>query len=133
MYQASVKPLDPKSRLEGLGRVRDGFLRSMVGDAPVFRVEKTGTKVDVGHWFGKVAVWISILEDEMILLAVGRRPFSERVAFDELGKTQYNHVTGEVVLAPAEASAIKTLRLSPLVALDILAYLLRGEDRDGHS
>ena len=127
----SMEPLDNASRLDRLGSARGEFLQSMIGDAPVFHVERTRTRVDVGQWFGKVAVWISILENEMILFAVGRRPFAERIAFDELSESQYNHVTGEVVLAPNEASAIKSLKLPPLAALDVLAYLFRGENQDG--
>ena len=127
----SMEPLDSASRLDRLGSARGEFLQSMIGDVPVYHLGKTGTKVDVGHWFGKGAVWISILENEMILFAAGRKPFAERIAFDELNESRYNHVTGEVVLAPTETIALGTLKLPPLAALEVLAYIYCGENQDG--
>ena len=117
-------PLDHAERRARLGAARWRFVESVVSDAPIFDVRKTGTKVDVGYWLGKRRIWLCVLEREMLLFALGRRPYVERIALQELGETQYNHVTGELVLAPAETASVGALKLAPLAALEILAHLV---------
>jgi len=127
----SVAPLDRAERRIRLGTARWRFLESVVGEASVFHVRKTATKVDVGYWLGKRRVWACLLEKELLLFARGRRPYVERIPLAELKCSRYNHVTGELVLAPIETAAVKALKVPPLAALEILAYIYRGDEQDG--
>ncbi len=89
----------------------------------ISRVFRTGTPIDVGSWFGRRRVWACVLENELLLVARGRHPHIERVPFDRLQDSLYNHVTGEVVLGPAENVKVTRLRLSPVEAVQLLRCL----------
>ena len=89
------------------------------GGASVFR---TRTRVDTGGWLGKSRVRVCLTGDELVLFAAGRRPFVERIPVPSLGESFYNHVTGEVALAPAEGARVKRLRIRP-----VEGYALLGE------
>lgn len=89
----------------------------------ISRVVRTGTRVDVGSWICRRRVWACVLEGELLLVAHGRRPYVESVPFEGLTASLYNHVTGELVLAPAEGARVTRLRLSPLEALELLGCI----------
>jgi len=125
----SAAPLDRAERRARLGRLRQ-FVESVVGEAGMFHVRKTATKVDVGYWLGKRRVWACLLEKDLLLFAQGRRPYVERIPLAELRESRYNHVTGQLVLAPIEAAAVKALKVPPLAALEILAYIYRGGEQN---
>lgn len=127
----SATPLDRAERRTRLGRARRRFVEALLGQASIFHVRKTGTKVDVGYWLGKRRVWACLLEQELLLFARGRRPYVERIPLAVLRESRYNHVTGELVLAPFETVAVKALKVTPLAALEILAYIYRGDEQDG--
>jgi hypothetical protein len=127
----SATPLDRAERRTRLGWARRRFVESVLGQASIFHVRKTGTKVDVGYWLGKRRVWACLLQQELLLFARGRRPYVERIPLAMLRQSRYNHVTGELVLAPCETAAVKALKLTPLAALEILAYIYRGDEQDG--
>jgi len=129
--QPRTTPLDDAQRRACLGRARERFLKRVIGDAGVFHVRRTDTKIDVGYWLGKRRVWACVLEEELLLFARGRRTYVERIPLGELCSSRYNHVTGEIVLAPAATTRVKTLKMPPLAALEILAHLCGGDRRDG--
>ena len=126
----SDQPLTRDQRVDRLGEPLNRFLESLIGDQDVYRVHRTRTKVDVGHWSGKRRIWCCLLGDELLLFAQGLRPFVERIPFAGLHESQYNHVTGEIVFAPIEDTTIQTLRIAPLDALEVLANIRTG-DRHG--
>ncbi len=128
----SDQPLANGERLVCLGEPLNRFLESLIGDQDVYRVQRTRTKVDVGHWTGKRRLWCCLLAEEMLLFAKGRRTFVERMPRNELRESQYNYVTGEIVLAPIENTQVQTLNVEPLDALEILAYICTG-DKHGSS
>ena len=123
----SDQPLDSDQRLARLGEARNEFLNTLIGDRGVYHLLRTDTKVDVGYWTGGRRVWSCLLDDELLLFALGRRSFVERISFEDLGESQYNHVTGEIVLAPIEITKVQTLRVPPLAALEMLT-IIRNED-----
>jgi hypothetical protein len=57
---------------------------------------------------------------EVILLAVARRRYLERVACDGLFRKQYCAATGQLLLAPVEGLEVSRLALSPAEALQVL-------------
>ena len=124
---ANREPLDGTARRALLGRARGRFLDSLIGDAPVYCLLRSGTKIDVGSWFGKRSVWTCVSDREMVLFATGKRPYVERIPLRKLHHSQYNHVTGQLVLAPVESTRAGGLKLSPLRGLEILSHIRRGE------
>jgi hypothetical protein len=68
-------------------------------------------------------------DGELVLFAAGKRPFVERVPFAQLGESFYNHVTGEVALAPAEGARVRKLRMSPVDGRALLKELGIGNRR----
>jgi hypothetical protein len=127
---AEIQPLDHTGRHAQLGAARCRFLDAAIGDEPVFGVVKTGTRVDVGSWLYKRRVTACLLEHDLFLFATGKRPYTQRIPFDELRESQYNHVTGEVMLAPAESPQVKRLTVPPLAGLKILAHINQGDKHD---
>jgi hypothetical protein len=68
-------------------------------------------------------VWSAATTKEVVLFAAGRRPFIEEIPFTHLYKSLYNHITGEVVFAPAEAESMTRIRLSPSHGFQLLAQI----------
>jgi hypothetical protein len=120
---ANTTPLDRRARRRQLGRARRRVLESLVGDEAVYYVQRTRTKVDVGGWFRKGRVCICLLANEAVILAKGKRPYVERIPLQRLRESQYNHVTGELMLAPDGATQISGLKVPPLEGLQILAQI----------
>lgn len=87
----------------------------------------TRTRTDVGYWLGKRRVWGCVWPDRLMLFSYGRRPFIESIPTRELGESRYNHVTGEVLLAPAEHASCIRLKLAPLEGYDVLSRFSNKE------
>ncbi|NQU20439.1 MAG: hypothetical protein HQ567_04085 [Candidatus Nealsonbacteria bacterium] len=115
------------ARSARLGRARRRLLGRLIGDAAVLCLLKSRTKIDVGAWFFKRRVWTCLTHREMLLFATGKRPYLERIPLQQLHGSQYNHVTGQLVLAPVESTRTGGLKLSPLEGLDILSHIRRGD------
>jgi hypothetical protein len=79
----------------------------------------------VGHWFSKGRIWACALAGELAMFAYGRRPYLERVPFRLLQQSLYNHVTGEVVLAPARDVRVDSLRVTPAEGYQFLAQIYK--------
>ena len=127
----NTKPIEDVTRSAGLGTECGRFLRAQIGNEAVFLLLKTGSRVDVGTWFFKRRVWVCLLGKELVLFASGKRPYIERVPFERLHSSRYNHVTGEVMLAPIEGLRVARLKTPPLEGLQLLAHIFRGEDEHG--
>ena len=59
---------------------------------------------------------------ELVVLAVGRRRYVERVPLAECRDSHYAHASGELVIAPAAALRFKRIRLSPREAVQVLKH-----------
>ncbi len=119
----------------------------VLAGAEVFFIVRTGTKTDVGSWLGPGRACACALADELLLFApkwdpraglfwlvtlagkLGLRmpPYVERIPFGELRRSSYNHVTGELVLAPAEGVRVRRLKMSPLDGYQLLAQVCHGK------
>lgn len=106
---------------------RDLF-RELCSEDRVTYLVHSQTHVDVGRWFSKGALWAAAASTELVLFAAGKRPFFEKVPYAYLGKSLYNHVTGEVILAPAESTRTSGLRLTPEQGYQLLAQIYKEED-----
>ena len=93
---------------------------------PVVLCVPTGTRVDTGAWGWRGRLSVCLLEDELLLLAPGRRPYVERAGRLETAASLYNAVTGELVLAPAPGLRQRTVRVSPVDGYAILRWARDG-------
>ena len=138
--------LEPLARGEGAlalaGRLADVAAEAL-GDARVLVVVRTATRVDVGSWLGPSRVWLFALAEQFLLLApprnplarwpglarrlgVSTRPYVERIGLSQLRGSTYNHVTGELVLAPANAVRLRRLKVTPRDGYQLLAQIRHG-------
>lgn len=85
----------------------------------------TGSGVDVGSWFGKRRLYVFVLRGRLLLVAAGPRPYVDTVPFEALGGSIYNHVTGELILAPVDYTRVNRLKLTPLDGRAILINILK--------
>ena len=84
---------------------------------------RTGTRVDVGLWWRKRPLWLCVLEDEILILAVGRRRYSERVSIADCQNSHYNPTSGELVIEPSDALRFPRLKMPSSQALNVLKFL----------
>ena len=87
----------------------------------------TDTRVDVGQWFRSGRVWVAGLAERVVVLAAGPRAHCEVLPRPELGKSFYNFLTGELVLAPAPAATVHRFKMAPLAAQQLLEQINRKE------
>ena len=121
---ARTVPLDKAARKRSrLSWAQRRLARKVLGAEALFVLARTRSRVDVGSWLGRRRVCAAALGGELALFAAGRRPYRERIPFSRLRESQYNSVTGELVLAPAEGARVRALRVSPLDAYQLLAQM----------
>ena len=99
------------------------LLESILDETDLYCVERTGTTIDVGSWIKKRRVCACATNFELVLIAAGREAYAERIPFSNLYQSEYNHVTGEVALAPAVDTQISGLKMEPLKAMAFLALI----------
>ena len=98
------------------------LLEATRGETPLLCL-RTKTRIDAGLWWWPTPVWLCVMHDAVILLAVARRRYLERVTRKECSASMYCHATGELVLSPVEGLEVSRLALSPAEALQVLRVL----------
>lgn len=106
-----------------MNEVEKALLAEVTGDAEPKLCLCTKTMIDAGRWWRGTQVWLCVLQDELILLAVARRRYVQRVALADCSGSYYFHATGELVIAPAEGIETNRISLSPFDALRVLDAL----------
>jgi hypothetical protein len=104
------------------------LLRRETGGAEPTLCIRTGTKIDAGLWWRRTPVWLCIVGSELILLAVARRRYVERVAIADCQASHYSHAVGELILKPAEELRYGRLSLTPAEAIRVLEILKHDEN-----
>ena len=103
-----------------MNELEEKLLHEETGGAePGLRI-RTGTRIDLGRWWRSSPVWLCVVGDELILLAVARRRFFARIALRDAGASRYHHSSGELVIEPGEALPLHKFKLTPADALRIL-------------
>lgn len=106
-----------------MNELEEKLLREETGGAePKLRI-RTGTRIDAGRWWRRTPVWLCVVGDELILLAVARRRYVERVAIADCQASYYSHAVGELMIKPVETLRINRLAMSPSEALSVLDFL----------
>lgn len=95
----------------------------LTGGAEPKLLLRTRTRIDAGRWWRSNPVWLCITANELILFAVARRRYAERVPLADCQASHYAHSTGELVIGPTETLRIKHLSLTPREALNALDFL----------
>lgn len=99
------------------------LLKELTGGAEPKLLLRTRTRIDAGRWWRSNPIWLCITADELILFAVARRRYTERVPLADCQASHYAHSTGELVIDPTESLRIKRLSLTPREALNALDFL----------
>jgi hypothetical protein len=99
------------------------LLDDIRGTESVIMLLKSDTLVDTGGWFRWSDVWVCALPRELALFAAGRKPFLQKMPYEHLRASIYNHVTVEVVLAPSWGLKQRTLKVPPLEGYQLLAQI----------
>lgn len=121
-----TQPLaDDDADLRALGKCRSALLWRIAEGETVLAVMRTGSAVDTGSWFGKRRVCLAFTPTSLLVFASGPQPLCRRVLLTDLRQTQYNTVTGELILAPADVP-VRAVALTPLKAARALAQIGRG-------
>jgi hypothetical protein len=81
---------------------------------------RTCTRVDVGRWWRTSPLWLAIDGSDLVLFAVARRKYLERVPLADCHASQYIHSSGQLTVAPTESLRITHISLSPGEALRVL-------------
>jgi len=122
------------------------MLREILGDEDVYLVLRSSTRIDVGGWLGGGRVCIAVTAGAAFLLArrgllqthlpnrlcppdgpaAGGGCYVQRIPLTELLESTYNHVVGELLLAPAAGARVRKLKLPPLDAYRLLAQIHHG-------
>lgn len=127
--QALTQPLtEPSAELARMPRRTRTLAEGLIDGQDVFLVVRTGTKVDVGSWLARGRVWLVAMDDSLVVVATGMagaRPLAERIGYDRLGESQYNHVTGQLALSPAKLAGARGLNLPPIEGCQVLAQIYR--------
>lgn len=79
--------------------------------------------MDAGRWWCKAPLWISVVKDDLVVLAIARRRYAEKIAMADCQESHYNPATGELVIAPTEQLRFNRFKVSPREAIQILKIL----------
>ncbi|MFT4548764.1 MAG: hypothetical protein ACI8XO_001426 [Verrucomicrobiales bacterium] len=105
------------------------LLHEEVGDKAEARLcVRSRARIDAGRWWRRTPVWLCVVADELVMLAVARRRYVARVAIANCQQSHYNHATGELVIEPGEALQFSKFPLSPRDALGIID-LIQSKDK----
>lgn len=105
--------------------LEEQLLAEEIGDAAVRLRICTDTRIDAGRWWRRTPVWLCLAGDELIVLAVARRRYVQRVPIADCSESAYCHGTGELLIGPTEDLRISRLGMSPSDALTLLKELKR--------
>jgi hypothetical protein len=83
-------------------------------------VIRSQTRIDTGRWWRPTPVWISVVGNELLMLAVSRRRYVARLPIDTAKDTYFCHTTGELVVKPDEDLTYSRLRMTPKQTLSVL-------------
>lgn len=99
------------------------LLRETAGNAAPRLTLRTRTRIDTGRWGRRSPLWLCVMPDELILLAVGRRRYLERRTLDDCRDSHYNAATGTLVISPADGLRFPCLEMPASDALAVLELI----------
>jgi hypothetical protein len=124
-----TRPAATSEVLKALRGARRAVAEEALTDQTVFLRVRTRTWADVGGWFGPRPLDIFVTNQGLVLIAAGLlefespAPLAVSVPYSDLTGSTYNYATGRLALAPAEQSPIKSVRIAPADAQQLLAQI----------
>lgn len=106
-----------------MNELESALLKELTGGAEPKLLLCTRTRIDCGRWWRKTPVWLCITANELILFAVARRRYTERVLLADCHDAHYAATTGELVIDSCENLRMKRLNLTPREALNAINFL----------
>jgi hypothetical protein len=103
------------------------LLDAAIGDEPLELLLCTGTRADTGGWLRRSPVWLGVTGRQIVLIAAARRQHVERLPLADVRDSWYCHVTGQLVIEPADRLTFGRLNLPPTDALDVLERIAASE------
>ena len=110
-----------------LTKTERALFEELCGTDTVLLLLLSESMVDVGRWLMQSRLWVAASRTELAMFAAGRRPFVQRIPFRHIQASLYNHVTGELVLAPNRKFKISRIRMAPVEGYQFLAQILSAE------
>ena len=108
------------------------LLQSETGGAEPRLCIRSGTLVDTGRWWRRSPLWLCATDNELIMLAVGRRRLFARIALRDVPASRYHHASGELVIEPGEELPLRQFKLPPDQALRILHLIHTASESPHH-
>ena len=99
------------------------LLSETVGDVKPRLSLRTGTRIDTGRWGRRSPSWLCLMEDELVILAVGRRRHVERIPLAEAAGSFFDPGSGQLVIAPCESLRFNSFKMPAPQALQMLDLL----------
>lgn len=106
-----------------MNELESALLEELTGGVEPKLLLRTRTRIDAGRWWRRNPVWLCITDNELILFAVARRRYVERVAIEDCQASYYSHAVGELMIKPVETLRFGSFALSPREALSVLDLL----------
>lgn len=97
-----------------------------IGTDPPRLLLRTGTRVDTGRWLGRSSLWLCLTDRDLVLLAVAKRRYVEKVPLADCRNARYCHASGRLVFEGLEGMRFNQIDMSPTDALNVLSLL--GQD-----
>ena len=105
------------------------LFREEVGSAVPDLTIRSKAKIDTGLWGRRSPMWLCVVGDELVMLAVARRRYFARKPLAECAQSHYNHATGEFVIDPGEDLQFSQFPMPPRDALKLLNYFKNTESK----
>lgn len=106
-----------------MNQIEQSLLREQVGEVTPTLLIRSRTKIDTGRWWRKTRVWLCVVGDEFVTLAVARRRHAEKIAITHCPDSHYNPSSGELVIEPGENLRLNRFKVTPREAIRILKIL----------
>lgn len=123
------QPVATEAALGQLRGARRAAAARLVGDRPVFLRVRTRSWADIGGWLGPRPIDLFATDRGLAMVAAGRfdfegpAPLEQCVPYTDLRDSTYNYATGRLIFSPAERSPIKSVRIGPADAQQLLAQI----------
>lgn len=103
------------------------LLREEIGTAEPEICIRSKARIDTGLWWWRTPMWLCVVADKLVMLAVARRRYIASKPLAECLQSHYNHATGEFVVDPGEDLQFSQFPMPPRDALQLLKYLRKSQ------
>lgn len=110
-----------------MNRLEYAFLMAQTDGAEPRLSVRTQTRVDAGRWWRRNRLWVCVTDSDLVVLAVARRRYVQRVSIANCQSSHYCNTTGELVIDDGEELRFNRLAMSPAEGLNVLRTLAQTQ------